>query len=181
MRNLLFLLSLSLCFGVAVAQDAAPETTAAFTDHPARVVGNINALNVRSAPAIADGNIIGRLSPGQQVHVIARHGDWQQVRSEGGLLGWSHSDYLIDMPPRQIGETRLFRYSTPGGLARQSAAVLHYIGEHCYIYIAEADYDLEQDIDSLWLERLGRTIDEELYPQTSALWQGPLRPSPRWR
>ena len=177
MRYLLLLGLLSLSFAHLAAQDAAPTTTIEFSDHPARVVTNIGGLNVRSTPAIEAGNIVGRLQPGQQVHVLAREGDWQQVRSEDGLFGWSHSDYLIDMPPRQLGETRRFNYITPGGIARYAEAVLHYIGEHSYIYIAEAALDMEQDIDLVLLERLGQTIDEELYPQTSALWDTTLRPS----
>ncbi len=93
MRAFFFLL-LSLSFGFVAAQDAAPATVIEFTDHPARVVTNINALNMRSSPAIEADNIVGRLQPGQQVHVLAREGDWQQVRRENGLFGWSHSDYL---------------------------------------------------------------------------------------
>ncbi len=42
-----------------------------FTDHPARVVTNINALRVRSTPAIEAENIVGQLRPGQQVHVLS--------------------------------------------------------------------------------------------------------------
>ena len=177
MRYLLFLLLCAVCIGPLAAQDAAPAATSEFTDHPARVVGNIGGLNVRRTPAIEADNIVGRLQPGQQVHVLAREGEWQQVRSEDGLLGWSHSDYLIDMPPRQLGETRRFNYLTPGGITRYTEAVLHYIGAHSYLYIAEEAFDMEQDIDPVWLERLGRTIDEELYPQTSALWDTTARPN----
>ena len=178
MRYLLPLLILiSLTFGLATAQDAAPNETIEFSDHPARVVSNIGGLNVRSTPAIEADNIVGRLQPGQQVHVLAREGDWQQVRSENGLLGWSHSDYLIDLPPRQLGETRRFNYVTSSGIGRYAEAVLHYIGAHSYLYIAEDDFDMAQDLDPFRVARLGQTIDEELYPQTSALWDAPLRPS----
>ncbi len=65
----------ALCFGQVAAQDAAPNAIIPFQDHPARVVTNINGLNVRSTPAIENDNIVGRLQPGQQVHVLARDGD----------------------------------------------------------------------------------------------------------
>ena len=113
MRYLLLFVLLAFSFGQLAAQDAAPAASSEFSDHPARVVGNINGLNVRSTPAIESDNIVGRLQPGQQVHVLAREGDWQQVRSEDGQFGWAHSDYLIDLPPRQLGETRLFRIFDP--------------------------------------------------------------------
>ena len=177
-RYLLFLVVLlALSIGSVAAQDTAQDAVIEFSDHPARVVTNINGLNMRSSPAIEVDNIVGRLQPGQQVYVLASEGEWQQVRSENGLVGWSHSDYLIDMPARQRGETRLFNYLSSGRVARQSEAVLHYIGEHSYLYIVEEAFDMEQDIDPVWRERLGRTIDEELYPQTSALWDTTVRPS----
>ena len=69
MRYLLLFVLLAFSFGPLTAQDAAPAATSVFTDHPARVVGNINGLNVRSSPAIETDNIVGRLQPGQQVHV----------------------------------------------------------------------------------------------------------------
>ena len=75
MRAFFFLLLL-FSFGAAAAQ----ETVIEFTDHPARVVTNINGLNMRSSPGIEADNIVGRLQPGQQVHVLAQDGDWQQVR-----------------------------------------------------------------------------------------------------
>ena len=85
MRYILLLLLLFLSFSFVAAQDAAQEAVIEFSDHPARVVTNINALNVRSSPAIESDNIVGRLQPGQQVHILARDGDWQQVRSEKWL------------------------------------------------------------------------------------------------
>ena len=91
------------------AQDAAQDAIIEFTDHPALVVTNINALNMRSSPAIEADNIVGRLQPGQQLHVLTgvkALGSRCAVRM--GLIGWSHSDYLIDLPARQLGETRLF-------------------------------------------------------------------------
>ena len=137
MRYLLFLVVLlALSIGSVAAQDAAQDAVIEFTDHPARVVTNINALNMRSSPAIEADNIVGRLQPGQQVHVLAREGEWQQVRSENGLIGWSHSDYLIDLPARQIGETRLFRIHDL--LLDRTVVVnaeLAYIGAHSYIYV----------------------------------------------
>ncbi len=102
--RLFFSLLLLLTVGITAAQDATPESVTEFTDHPARVVTNINGLNVRSTPAIEADNILGRLRPGQQVHVLAREGDWQQVRNEDGLVGWSHSDYLIDLPPLTLAQ-----------------------------------------------------------------------------
>ena len=153
------------------AQDAAPETITDFTDHPARVVRNINGLNVRSTPAIEDNNIVGRLQPGQQVHVLAREGDWQQVRSEEGLFGWSHSDYLIDLPPREVRETRSFRVwdHLRDTLVLVNAELRH-IGEHSYIYInARRDEDMNA-ISRNHLRYLGNLFDERVYSQALELW-----------
>ena len=160
------LLSLLLLFttGLATAQ----ETVVDFIDHPARVVTNINALNMRSSPAIEADNIVGRLQPGQQVHVLAREGDWQQVRSEDGLLGWSHSDYLIDLPPRELGETRRFRFHDPH--SKQWITVdarLQYIGQHSYIYSS----------NFVGFDRIGKLFDEQVYPETMALWDIDPKPS----
>ncbi len=157
------LLSLLLLFtaGFVAAQDSAQETVVDFIDHPARVVTNINGLNVRSSPTIEAENIVGQLRPGQQVHVLARKGDWQQVRSEDGLVGWSHSDYLIDLPPRELGETRRFRFNDPH--SRQQVTVdakLRYIGEHSYIYSNNFGR----------FELIGKQFDTDIYPETLALW-----------
>ena len=161
MLRLIFFTLLLYAAGMVAAQDTAPEAVTDFTDHPARVVRNINGLNVRRTPAIETDNIVGRLQPGQQVHVLAREGDWQQVRSEAGLLGWSHSDYLIDLPPREVGETRRFRYHDPvSDQPVTVAARLHYIGEHSYIYSNDfTDFD-----------QIGELFDEIIYPETLALW-----------
>ena len=150
-----------------------------FTDHPARVVSNISALRVRSSPAIEADNIIGQLQPGQRVHVLAREGDWQQVRSEDGVFGWSHSDYLIDLPPRQIGETRQFRINDESEAWGSNRLVLldaelHYIGEHSYIYTV--GHDRPANI-SPQLRRLGEEFDEHIYPDTFALWSVEHKPS----
>ena len=177
MRILLLLFVLSLSFGSGAAQDAVPEASIEFTDHPARVVTNINGLNVRSSPAIAADNIVGRLQPGQQVHVLARDGDWQQVRSEGGLLGWSHSDYLIDLPPRQLGETRLFR--TYDDLADTRVLVegeLRHISQHSYIYVT-VHPELSSSVRPGELHTFAKEFDETIYPETIALWAPDPRPS----
>ena len=166
MLRLIFFTLLLLAVGMVAAQDAAPETVTDFTDHPARVVRNINGLNVRSTPAIEDNNIVGRLQPGQQVHVLAREGDWQQIRSEEGLLGWSHSDYLIDLPPREVGETRLFQiWDGPGKRWILVNAVLRHIGEHSYLYFASVGQDKE-----LNLEPIGKVFDNEIYSPLLSLW-----------
>ena len=177
-RLLLSFTLILLCTGFAAAQDSAPESpAAAFTDHPARVVGNINGLNVRSTPAIEDGNIVGRLQPGQQVHVLARDGDWQQVRSEGGLLGWSHSDYLIDIAPRQLGETRLFQiFDENSDSAIRVNAELHHIGPHSYIYAA-VNPERNVTLNQSELQKLAKAFDEIIYPETIALWAPDPKPS----
>ena len=169
------LLSLLLLFtaGITAAQDATPESVTEFTDHPARVVTNINALRVRSTPAIEADNILGRLRPGQQVHVLAREGDWQQVRNEDGLFGWSHSDYLIDLPPRQLGETRAFRIRDH--LRDKSVLVnaeLRHIGQHSYIYFSSTNQNRKPN-----LQPLGEVFDNEIYSQLLSLWDVNTVPS----
>ena len=168
---------LSLSFGLAAAQDAAQDAAIEFSDHPARVVSNINALNVRSTPAIETDNIVGRLQPGQQVHVLAREGDWQQVRSENGLLGWSHSDYLIDLPPRQLGETRPFllddRLMDAPTLVD---AQLRHIGQHSYIYFAEHPGQGNQ-VNLREVRAFAAVFDAHIYPETIALWAPDPKPS----
>ena len=177
MRYLLLLVLLFLSFGHSVAQDAAPNATIEFTDHPARVVTNINALNMRSSPAIEADNIVGRLQPGQQVHVIARDGGWQQVRSENGLLGWSHSDYLIDMPPRQLGEARLFRIHDE--LADTRVLVegeLGHIGQHSYTYVT-VHPELSSSVRPDELHTFAKAFDNKIFPETYALWAPDPKPS----
>ena len=176
MRYLLLLLLLFLSFSFVAAQDAAQEAVIEFSDHPARVVTNINALRVRSTPAIEADNIVGRLQPGQQVHVLAREGEWQQVRSENGLIGWSHSDYLIDLPARQIGETRLFRIHDL--LLDRTVVVnaeLAYIGAHSYIYVYRDQ--VNSAIPEAEVRRMGEAFDEHIYPETFALWPSEPLPS----
>ena len=139
MRYLLFIVVLfTFSIGLVAAQDAAQDAVIEFSDHPARVVTNINALNMRSSPAIEADNIVGRLQPGQQVHVLAREGAWQQVRREDGPTAWAHSDYLIDLPARQLGESRLFLLEDS---LMDSPTLVHadlrHIGQHSYIYFAE--------------------------------------------
>ena len=176
MRAFFFLL-LSLSFGFVAAQDAAQETVIEFTDHPARVVTNINALNMRSSPAIEADNIVGRLQPGQQVHVIARAGEWQQVRSEDGLFGWSHSDYLIDIPTRQLGETRLFRiYDFFVDRNVVVNAELRHIGHHSYIYVSEHPRQ-SNSVDPNELNAFAEAFNEFIYPETLALWHPDPKPS----
>ena len=165
------LLSLLLLFttGLVTAQ----ETVVDFIDHPARVVTNINGLNVRSTPAIEADNIIGQLRPGQRVHVLAREGDWQQVRSEDGLFGWSHSDYLIDLPPRQLGETRAFRIRDH--LRDTSVLVnaeLRHIGQHSYIYSSSTNQNRQPN-----LQPIGEVFDNEIYSQLLSLWDMDTVPS----
>ena len=177
MRYLLLLLLLAFSFSPLAAQDAAPAADSEFTDHPARVVGNIGGLNVRSTPAIEADNIVGRLQPGQQVHIIAREGAWQQVRSEDGKFGWSHSDYLIDMASRQIGETRQFllddRLMDAPTIVH---AQLRHIGQHSYIYFAEHP---GQSIGVNWNEvrAFAEVFDAHIYPETIALWAPDPKPS----
>ena len=167
LRPLFFLIFLFIV-SMAAAQDTTPEAVTDFIDHPARVVTNINGLNVRSTPAIENDNIVGRLQPGQQVHVLAREGDWQQVRSEAGLLGWSHSDYLIDLPPRERGETRRFRFHDPHSKQWMTVdARLQYIGQHSYIYSS----------NFIGFDRIGKLFDEQVYPETMALWNIDPKPS----
>ena len=157
LRRLILLLSLLSSVGMAAAQDATPEATTEFTDHPAQVVYGIPRLNVRRTPAIEADNIIGQLQPGQRVHVLAREGDWQQVRSEDGLFGWSHSGYLIDLPPRQIGDTRQFRiFSGPSLRPTVVNAELRYIGTHSYIYAIEQEDAPTINADKL--RRLGNSL-----------------------
>ena len=171
------LILIPLTFGLVTAQDAAPSAPIEFSDHPARVVTNINALNVRSTPAIETDNIVGRLQPGQQVHVLAREGDWQQVRSENGLLGWSHSDYLIDLPPRQIGETRLFRtYDDLANTRVLVAGELRHIGQHSYIYVT-VHPEMSSSVTPDELHTFAKTFEEEIYPKTIALWDPDPKPS----
>ena len=177
MRYLLLLGLLSLNFAHLAAQDAAPTTTIEFSDHPARVVRNIGGLNVRSTPAIEDDNIVGRLQPGQQVHVLTRDGDWQQVRSENGLFGWAHSDYLIDMPPRQIGETRLFRiedeFIDSDVLVN---AELRHISQHSYIYV-NVHPRRGFTVSERKLRDFAKAFDEYIFPETYALWDPDPKPS----
>ena len=173
MLRLIFFMLLLHAVGMVAAQDAAPETVTDFTDHPARVVRNINGLNVRSTPAIEDNNIVGRLQPGQQVHVLAREGDWQQVRSEEDLLGWSHSDYLIDLPPREVGETRSFRVRDH--LRDRFVLVnaeLRHIGEYSYIYFSSTGQNWQPN-----LQRIGDTFDDEIYTPLLSLWDMDTVPS----
>ena len=159
--------------GQVAAQITIPEI---FTDHPARVVTNINGLNVRRTPAIESDNIVGRLQPGQQVHVLAREGDWQQVRSEEGHFGWAHSDYLIDLPPRELGETRAFRIlSGPRLRPVVVNAELRYKGAHSYIYAIENEGGPPISADKL--RQLGEDFDERVYPEIISLWQAEPRPS----
>ena len=171
--RLFFSLLLLLTVGITAAQDATPESVTEFTDHPARVVTNINALRVRSTPAIEADNIIGQLQPGQRVHVLAREGDWQQVRSEGGLFGWSHSDYLIDLPPRELGETRAFRIRDH--LRDTSVLVnaeLRHIGQHSYIYFSSTSQNRQPGLQSI-----GEVFDNEIYSQLLSLWDVDTVPS----
>lgn len=172
LRALFFLLSLFI-LSIAAAQDTTSEATTNFTDHPARVVRNIGGLNVRSTPAIESDNIVGRLQPGQQVHVLAREGDWQQVRSEEGLLGWSHSDYLIDLPPRELGETRAFRIRDH---LRDTSVLVYaellHIGRHSYIYFSSASQSEQPD-----LQPIGEVFDDEIYSQLLSLWDVATVPS----
>ena len=177
MRNLSIAILISLCSVWVAAQDAAPSATSIFSDHPARVVGNINGLNVRSSPAIEADNIVGRLQPGQQVHVLARDGDWQQVRSEDGQFGWSHSDYLIDMPPRQLGETRLFRIHD--AVIDSSVLVngeLRHISQHSLIYVIEHPRQIDT-VNLNELQTFAIAFDEEIYPETIALWDPNPKPN----
>ncbi len=177
MRYLLLLLLLLLSFSLVAAQDAAHDAVIEFTDHPALVVSNIDALRVRSTPAIEADNIVGRLQPGQQVHVLARDGDWQQVRREDGLVGWSHSDYLIDMPPRQIGETRLFRiHDDVVDTAVLVNADLRHIGKHSYIYVTEHPRQGFQ-VDSDDLREFAEGFDTYIYPDTFTLWPTETKPN----
>ena len=177
MRYLLLLLLLLLSFSFVAAQDAAHDAVIEFTDHPARVVTNIDALRVRSTPAIEADNIVGRLQPGQQVHVLARDGDWQQVRREDGLVGWSHSDYLIDMPPRQIGETRLFRiHDDVVDTAVLVNADLRHIGKHSYIYVTEHPRQNFQ-VDSDDFREFAERFDTYVYPETFTLWPTETKPN----
>ncbi len=166
-----------LSFSSLAAQDAAQEAVIEFTDHPARVVSNIDALRVRSSPAIEADNIVGHLQPGQQVHVLAREGEWQQVRSEDGLLGWSHSGYLIDLPPRQIGETRLFRIEDE---FLDTAVLVHgelrHIRKYSYIYVVEHSR-LGIHVDSDDLHRFAEEFDERSYPETFTLWPMETKPA----
>ena len=178
MRYLLFLVVLlALSISSVAAQDAAQETVIDFSDHPARIVSNINGLNMRSSPAIEADNIVGRLQPGQQVHVLTRDGAWQQVRSEDGLVGWSHSDYLINMQPRQLGETRLFRIKDE--IADSSVLVnadLRHIGQHSYIYVAEHPrQDKQANLGEL--RAFAKAFDEYIYPETYALWDPDPKPN----
>ena len=177
MRYLLLLLLILLSFSFVAAQDAAPGAVIEFTDHPARVVTNISALNMRSSPAIEADNIVGRLQPGQQVHVLARDGDWQQVRREDGLIGWSHSDYLIDLSPRQIGEKRLFRIEDE--LTDTFVSVngeLRHIGQHSYIYVVE--HPRQSKTANLGeLRTFANAFDEYIYPETFALWAPDPKPN----
>ena len=155
--RLFFSLLLLLTVGITAAQDATPESVTEFTDHPARVVTNINALRVRSTPAIEAKNIVGQLRPGQQVHVLAQEEEWSQVRNEDGLIGWSHSGYLIDLPPRQIGDTRQFRiFSGPSLRPTVVNAELRYIGTHSYIYAIEQEDAPTINADKL--RRLGNSL-----------------------
>ena len=178
MRYLLLLVVLlALSFSFVAAQDAAQDAVIEFSDHPARVVTNIDALRVRSSPAIEADNIVGRLQPGQQVHVLTRDGAWQQVRSENGLFGWSHSDYLIDLSPRQIGETRLFRIEDELTDTFVSVnADLRHIGQHSYIYVAEHPRQGKQ-ANLGELRAFAKAFDEYIYPETYALWAPDPKPS----
>lgn len=172
LRIFFFLLSLFFFSSVA-AQDSTTESVPNFTDHPARVVRNINGLNARRTPAIESDNILGRLQPGQQVHVLGREGNWQQVRSEDGLLGWSHSDYLIDLPPRQLGETRAFRIRDHlGDTWKVVNAELRHIGQHSYIYFSSASQNRQPN-----LQTIGEVFDNEIYSQLLSLWDVDAVPS----
>ena len=166
MLRLIFFTLLLYAAGMAAAQDTAPEAITDFTDHPPASVRNINGLNVRRTPAMETDNIVGRLQPGQQVHVLAREGDWQQVRSEEGLFGWSHSDYLIDLPPREVGETRLFQiWDGPGKKWVLVNAELRHIGEHSYIYFASRAQNKQLNLQSV-----GDVFNNEIYSPLLALW-----------
>ncbi len=177
MRYLLLLLLILLSFSSLAAQDAAQDAVIEFSDHPARVVTNINALNMRSTPAIEANNIVGRLQPGQQVHVLESEGEWQQVRSENGLVGWSHSDYLIDMPPRQVGEKRLFRIRDEVvDTAVLVNAELRHISKHSYIYVTEHPRQGKQ-ANLGELRTFAKAFDEYIYPETFALWAPDPKPS----
>ncbi len=169
--RLFFSLLLLLTVDITAAQDTAPEAMTEFTDHPARVVTNINALRVRSSPAIEAENIVGQLRPGQRVQVLARAGDWQQVRREDGLVGWSHSDYLIDLPARQLGETRAFRIRDH--LRDTSVLVnaeLRHIGAHNYIYVNARNDEDAKTISTGHLQLVGNLFDDRIYSQALALW-----------
>ena len=178
MRYLLFIVVLfTFSIGLVAAQDAAQDAVIEFSDHPARVVTNINALNMRSSPAIEANNIVGRLQPGQQVHVLAREGAWQQVRREDGPTAWAHSDYLIDLPARQLGESRLFLLEDS---LMDSPTLVHadlrHIGQHSYIYFAE------HSRQSNWVNlnevrAFAKAFDEHIYPETIALWDPDPKPS----
>ncbi len=177
MLRALWVLLLLFTVSIAAAQDDASQTPVEFTDHPAQVVYGIPRLNVRRTPAIEADNYVGILQSGQQVQVLAREGEWRQVRREDGLFGWSHSDYLIDLPPRQLEETRRFTYLTTDSTYMSTDAVLHYIGAHSYIYLAEEEVGAETVIDPYWLQRLGQEFDERVYPETAAFWETKILPN----
>ena len=176
LRPVFFLLSLFIV-SMAAAQDTAPEAITDFTDHPAIVVDGIARLNVRRTPVIAPDNYVGILQSGQMVQILDQEGEWRLIRREDGLSGWSHSDYLIDLPPRQLGETRKFRFINTASEYRSTDAILLYIGTHSYIYLAEEEFAAETVIEPSWLQRLGQEFDEHVYPKTAAFWETKVPPN----
>ena len=99
------------------------------------------------------------------------------MRREDGPTAWAHSDYLIDLPARQLGESRLFLLEDS---LMDSPTLVHadlrHIGQHSYIYFAE------HPRQSNWvnlneLRAFAKAFDEHIYPETIALWDPDPKPS----
>ncbi len=78
----------------ATAQAAAPAAAAQASSTGERVVITANSLNVRSGPN-PSANVEYTLVSGNIVDVMAKAGDWMQVRDDQGRVGWVASEHTL--------------------------------------------------------------------------------------
>ena len=128
-------------------------------------------LRLRSGPS-TDDEVIARLTPRAAVELLQRGEQWSQVRSQEGLSGWAHNDFLLPWDERnrpdalrRVGEQRLFNV-----YGRNRHAELRSVSEHGYFYtVANGADDLLASDEGLQL--LGTAFDKQIYQQAMDLWR----------
>jgi len=73
----------------------------------AKIVSNVNNLNVRSEPS-TNSTVLGQMSAGNQASLLQTEGSWSKVHVDG-MNGWVHNDYIsspnknkTDKPDSQV-------------------------------------------------------------------------------